>query len=577
MCRLSFAFFPPNQRAAGSDLTISISPLGLVELSDEDFEIHGPRLNRYATNFAFYLGHHWAYRREAGEPQITLNYVATFARYINNFCFSKGVQFAVPKRYEHIVPALLKRVWEVDNDKQSLLNSIGEQGGVTGDSFVKVAYEPQWVDSAGGVHPGRVRILPLNSAHCFPEYHPHDRDRLVAFKLRYKFWTTGADGARMVMTYTERLTDTTIDEFLNDELIDSRPNPLGMIPVAHIRNIAVSGSPWGLADIGDIISINRELNEKMTDVSDIINYHASPTTIIQGAKATNLERGPRKIWGGLPEKAKVYNLENGVDLSGPMGFIQVLKTAMHEIMGVPESALGQMQPISNTSGVALSIQYQPLMNRNSTKQMNYGLGLKHINELVLRTLFCHEPETLLYDPYSDGIMTSGDQPVLLDPNDPQVYQVECVWPMPLPVDNLVKLNEIQAKLAIGLESKRNALVELGEEFPDERLEEMFSEQRRDVIEQGALELIKATISSAILQMTGIATEESGNPAPSSGGSPEQSGTPAGNAQTGVLPGATGIDLGVDTNMLINQFVTMAYGTKLPQSRNSEDASNQETS
>ncbi|MFC8428532.1 phage portal protein [Streptomyces sp. NPDC057253] len=574
---MSFAFFPPNQRAAGSDLTISISPLGLVELSDQDFEIHGPRLNRYATNFAFYLGHHWAYRREAGEPQITLNYVATFARYINNFCFSKGVKFAVPKRYEHIVPALLKRVWEVDNSKQSLLNTIGEQGSVTGDSFVKVAYEPAWVDSAGGTHPGRVRILPLNSAHCFPEYHPHDRDRLVAFRLRYKFWTTGADGARVMMTYTERLTDTQIDEFLNDELIDSRPNPLGILPIAHIRNIAVSGSPWGLSDIGDIISINRELNEKMTDVSDIINYHASPTTIIQGAKATNLERGPRKIWGGLPEKAKVYNLENGVDLGGPMGYIQTLKLAMHEITGVPESALGQMQPISNTSGVALSIQWYPLINKNSLKQLNYGVGIKRINELVLRTLFCHEPETLLYDPYTDGIKTEDFQPDLLDPNDADVYNVDCVWPSPLPVDNLVKLNEIQAKLAIGLESKRNALVELGEEFPDERLEEMFSEQRRDVVEQGALELIKATISSAILQMTGIATEESGKPAPSSGGTPDQSGSPAGNAQTGVLPGATGIDLGVDTKSLIDQFVTMAYGTKLPQSRNSEDASNQETS
>jgi hypothetical protein len=260
-----------------------------------------------------------------------------------------------------------------------------------------------------------------------------------------------------------------------------------------------------------------------------------------------------------------------------MGFIQTLKTAMHEIMGVPESALGQMQPISNTSGVALSIQYQPLMNRNSIKQMNYGLGLKRINELVLRTLFCHEPETLLYDPRTEGIKTEDDQPDLIDPNDPEVYNVDCVWPMPLPVDNLVKLNEIQAKLAIGLESKRNALVELGEEFPDERLEEMFSEQRRDVIEQGALELIKATISSAILQVTGIATEDSGKPVPSSGGSPGQSGSPAGNAQTGVLPGATGIDLGVDTKSLIDQFVTMAYGTKLPQSRNSEDASNQETS
>jgi hypothetical protein len=28
---------------------------------------------------------------------------------------------------------------------------------------------------------------------------------------------------------------------------------------------------------------------------------------------------------------------------------------MHEMTGVPETALGQMQPISNTSGVALSI------------------------------------------------------------------------------------------------------------------------------------------------------------------------------------------------------------------------------
>jgi hypothetical protein len=33
---------------------------------------------------------------------------------------------------------------------------------------------------------------------------------------------------------------------------------------------------------------------------------------------------------------------------------QWLKIAMHEMSGVPETALGQAQPISNTSGVALS-------------------------------------------------------------------------------------------------------------------------------------------------------------------------------------------------------------------------------
>ena len=45
-------FSPPSYRAASSDLTISISPLGLVELADEEFEVHGPRLNRYSLNWA---------------------------------------------------------------------------------------------------------------------------------------------------------------------------------------------------------------------------------------------------------------------------------------------------------------------------------------------------------------------------------------------------------------------------------------------------------------------------------------------------------------------------------------------
>lgn len=52
----SIDFAPASYRAASSDLTISISPLGLVELADEEFEVHGPRLNRYSLNWAMYLG-----------------------------------------------------------------------------------------------------------------------------------------------------------------------------------------------------------------------------------------------------------------------------------------------------------------------------------------------------------------------------------------------------------------------------------------------------------------------------------------------------------------------------------------
>lgn len=51
---MAISFVSPSMRAASSDLTIAISPLGLVELADEEFEVHGPRLNRYASNWAFY-------------------------------------------------------------------------------------------------------------------------------------------------------------------------------------------------------------------------------------------------------------------------------------------------------------------------------------------------------------------------------------------------------------------------------------------------------------------------------------------------------------------------------------------
>ena len=66
-------FMSPTYRAAGTDLVLNISPLGLVELADEEFEVHGPRLNRYALNWALYLGHHWSHRREVGEHQHTYN------------------------------------------------------------------------------------------------------------------------------------------------------------------------------------------------------------------------------------------------------------------------------------------------------------------------------------------------------------------------------------------------------------------------------------------------------------------------------------------------------------------------
>jgi hypothetical protein len=518
---MGIAFYPPSYRAAASDLTIAISPLGLVELADEEFEVHGPRLNRYANNWAWFLGHHWAYRREIGEPQLVFNWVRAFSDFLVNFSFGKGVGFSSPEATQAIVPYLLKEVWEVHNNKHAVINEIGQQGSVSGDVFAKVAYEPPYVDAAGLPHEGRIRILPLNPAFCFPEWHPHDRTRMIRFKLKYKFWGTAVDGTRQVMTYVELITEDTIEEYINDEMIDRRPNELGEIPIAYTQNYAVSSSPWGLSDIQEIIPLNREYNEKATEISDIINYHVAPVTVITGAKASNLEKGPRKIWAIGSDKAKVQNLELETNFTGPLGYMELLKQAMHEMTGVPATALGTLQPISNTSGVALALQYQPLMLRHERKKTQYVPFFQNVNRLIIKTAFLYQPELTIYNPYLSSYQIRPDQMPQLDPASEVSYRTSVDWTSPMPMDTLIKINEIQAKMAMNLESRRGALRDLGEQFPDQKLREIFEEVMEDTKEQGALDLIRSQMAAFNMAATGMTPDgqplmgqdEEGNPVP----------------------------------------------------------------
>jgi hypothetical protein len=498
-----------------------------------------------------------------GEQNITMNYVRTMSDYITNFCFGKGVQWKVPNQNGAIIPHLLHKVWEQDNSKHYVLWEMGQLASVTGDCFVKVAYEEPFVDSLGVPHEGRIRVIPLNPSHCFPEYHPHDRDRIMRFKLKYRFWGTSPEGTRQVYTFTEILTDDLIEQYINDELIDQYPNPIGHIPIVHIPNMTISSSPWGQSDIWDVIPLNRELNEKMTEVSDIINYHAAPVTVITGAKASQLERGPRKVWAGLPKDASVTNLESRGDMAGAMTYIQFIKRSMHEITGVPETALGQFQPVSNTSGVALAIQYQPMMNRFHMKRIHFTKGLEKVNELIIRTAAIFEPQWLVYNP-TLGEPPEVDQFPQLDPADPLTYRTQIHWPEPLPVDVLIKLNEVQAKMGMGLESKEGALRALGEEFPREKLGEIFEELRDDAIDQGALDMLRAQINQAVMMATGLLPGPDGTTSVAAAGGANVTSAGGPQAGNGPLPGTQAI--GGPAEGMVNNIVAKAYGARFAQRR-----------
>lgn len=524
-------------------------------------------------------GYHWMYRKQAGEPQLTFNYVAALSNFITNFCFSKGFDVKVNKMFEHITPALLDRVFTKDNNKPQFLWTMGQMGSVSGDTFIKIAYADPGTDGADPITgAGRCLLMNLHPAHCFPTWHPHIPGKMLKFKQKYKFWDTMPDGTRAPCTYVEEITDDWIKEWLNDELIRETPNLIGMIPVVHIANVPVAGSPWGLSDIESIIPINREYNEKATEISDIINYHVAPVTIVKGAKPGSMEKGAAKMWYVPGEKADVYNLEGGFQGLGPaLEFLEVLRIRMHEQGHVPENALGQAQPISNTSGVALAIQYMPTTQWAGLKVVQYGEGLKHICMLILKTLFLKEPQSVLYDPTTSGILDPDlGQQDYISPMDPQVYDVEIDFKPPLPVDELVTLNTELMKVQLGVQSKKGVLKALGEEFPDEKLAELEEENRRDRLMSAEDRLYNAAVDAGIMTLTGVVPSPDGNePVESEPPSPGNSSTTATapqqvTAKTPPLPPGVAAVLEGGQDQIMNEIVTKAFGPRVPIRRNYDE-------
>jgi hypothetical protein len=240
---------------------------------------------------------------------------------------------------------------------------------------------------------------------------------------------------------------------------------------------------------------------------------------------------------------------------------------MHELTGIPENALGQTQAVSNTSGVALSILFQPLMNKYKQKVIQYAHGLERVNELILITLAIKEPEALLWNPSVDVPLKNGQVPQL-DPNDPLTYQTYTHFPPPLPLDKLIILNEIQTKMSLGLESKSGAMRALGENFPDEKLEEIRQELLADARADGALKLVQTQIENEIMSLTGMMSGGvDGQPVPMGG--PE--GSAPGAPQPGAAPAMpimdeAQVEVQMGEQSLRTELVTEAYGTMIPQRR-----------
>ena len=430
------------------------------------------RLKRMKRAWNFYEGYHWEEMPEQDTPELTINYCRTFVNKFVAFELGKSFTMSIHKSMEKAIITpdgrtsfeYLEDVWE-DNDQYRLTTDLGQMKSVTGEAWLQVRYfKPEELRDPYNEYPqGRVRIMLIPSSVVFPEFDPHDRDRLTRVTIMYsyeKIVRTGILGrsTKKQVLYKQIWTD---DEcvVIDDGKQETFPNKYGIIPFVLIKNLTIAGRNEGFSDLDDIIPLNVELNLKESNVSEIIDYHAAPITIVYGAKVGNLEKGANKMWGGLAKDARVENLELKGDLGASQSHIANLKIQMCEVGGVPETVLGGAQAISNTSGVALQYINLPLIEKTRVKRMNTENGLEEVNKLVLLI-------SLL-----EGLITKP-----ADVTNRDFYYNECSIPDTLPKDMLLELQQIQQEMKMGIESRKNAAKRVGKE----NIDTLFTEIDEDL-------------------------------------------------------------------------------------------------
>lgn len=459
-------------------------------------------LKRVKEAWNFYEGYHWEGIDDLDTPQVTFNYCRPFVNKFVSFEFGKGFTITTPPELDNVgvtvndtkietnldkdgdgsvskeelkgeytveektLSDYLSDVWE-NNKKDILMTEIGQTKSITGEVWVKIQYEdPEEMNDPFEEYPnGRIRLSCIPTQFVFPRFNDHDKDKLESLLIMYPIRAeknTGLIFKRTVETtvvYKEYWTNTEIVVFEGGNEIDRMENPYGFIPFVQIKNFPIAGRTRGVGDIEDVIPLNVEFNTKKSDVSEVIDYHSAPITLVYGAKIGNLEKGANKVWGGLPKDAKVENLGLQGDLVASSAYISDIKTSMCEIAGIPENVLGGASAISNTSGVALQYMNLPLIERTRIKRSSSSDGLQIVNKMITYISLYH------------GLIKKPENITMKD-----FLRNKVELPDTLPKDELIELNKIQQEMTLGLECRHGAMERIGKENIPKKIAEIDKER-----------------------------------------------------------------------------------------------------
>lgn len=358
--------------------------------------------------------------------------------------------------------------WGDDDDMMSMLAKVAMNGGVCGQSFVRIL-EPNDDDDFP-------RIVNLDPQTVTVITDDDDCETVLAYLIEYSIpqrtgmpltrrqaiWRIDPDGNAAadggycpddtwMIQHLERIGENGSFQPVGDPIL--WPYPFS--PIVDCQNLPNPNEFWGLSDLPpELIAINNSINFSKSNFNKILKHHAHPKTFFIGTEAGQISFGVDDA-PCLPEGADMKMLEMHGDLKASMDFQRELRDDMDEQSRVPAVALGRLEalPKGNISGVALQLLFMPLLEKTTQKQRQYGRLIREVCRRVLAL-----GGKAKYDPR---------------------MKIEVHWQALLPIDDLAAAQTAQILVsALGL-SQDTALRDLGFD-PDEQADLKAKEQQRQV-------------------------------------------------------------------------------------------------
>ncbi len=237
----------------------------------------------------------------------------------------------------------------------------------------------------------------------FPIWNPNDINDLLEVYIKIGM---SADQAKALYNYdsdkdvvykVEHWTKKKYDSYIDGKRLSDKSglNPWGVIPFVYIPRLR-SASWFGDALTEDVIPAQDELNMRVADIGDAINYNAHPTrwglNLPRDFNADNYPLGPNSFWNigrtigsSPPPEVGVLEVKSAVQ-PGVFTHLEFVYDWVRFSSFMPPIAFGQDQG-SQRSGDTLEIRMWPLLKLARRSRSYMSVGLKRgarISALILQ-------------------------------------------------------------------------------------------------------------------------------------------------------------------------------------------------